>query len=75
MTTSKQLKRIFQMTIKTFCTIINVALIALLLAFVAINYEVMQGQSQANLGLAYGFTVFCGLMLATIKKIAVSCEK
>ena len=63
------------MTIKTFCTIINVAFIALVLAFGVINYEVMAGQSQANLGMAYGFTIFFGLMLVIIKKIALSCEK
>ena len=74
--TSKQLKkRILKMTIKTFCAIINTAFIALLVSFVAINYEVYIGQSQANLGMAYGFTVFFGMMLAVIKKIAQSCNQ
>jgi hypothetical protein len=63
------------MTIKTFCCIINVAFIALLLALGVINYEVVTGQSHANIGMAYGLTVFFGLMLVIIKKIAVSCEK
>jgi hypothetical protein len=62
------------MSIKTFSLIINISFVALFTSFGAICFEVVNGTSQANVPLAWGFTVFFGLMLAVIKKIAQSCN-
>jgi len=63
------------MTIQTFSTIINVAFIALWLSFGALAFEVLNGNSHANIPVAFCFAVFFGLMLAVIKKIAQSCNQ
>ena len=62
------------MTIKTFTLLINIAQVALVAAFGAICFEVLNGTSQANVSVAFCLTVFFGLMLGFLAKLVKSCN-